>query len=175
MVWCHSTAPKNCGSEEFSLILNSARPPSGPLEKQFATRQGFSESMKRLLTITCVFLVFLAAAASAWASCKQISFAQDKHHASETPAHRHDHHPGSDHQHSRGTVIHCPTVKEFVPVATFSLSKELRVERLLLPTFLANLDSQLTSREFDRLIHGPPRLGHASAIPPYLPLSILRI
>jgi hypothetical protein len=140
------------------------------------SRQGkiLALAMKRFITITCAFLLCFAAVASAWASCKQISFAPDKHHGSAAPAHRHDHHSEGDHQHSHETAIHCPDMDEVVPVSTFSLTKELRVERLL-PTFLAELASQYMPDEFDGLIHGPPGFGHASTPPPYLLFSILRI
>ncbi len=57
--------------------------------------------MKRLLLITCCFLVVFAGAAAAWESCKQISIASDDHHRS-VPAHGHDHHSDSDH--------HTPTI-----------------------------------------------------------------
>ena len=65
-------------------------------------------------------------------------------------------------------------MEEFVPVATFSLSKDIRVERLL-PAFLSELDSPFEPRGLDRLLHGPPGFDHASSIPPYLLLSILRV
>ena len=130
--------------------------------------------MKRLLIIICCFLVFFAGAASAWASCKQVLFSSDNHHHSSGSAHTHAHHADTDQQHSHDAVIHCPTVDEFVPVATFSLRKGDRVERLV-GVLIAELPARFAQRWSDRLIHGPPGFEHSSTIPPYLLLSVLRI
>lgn len=129
--------------------------------------------MKRLSVITCSFLVFFAGIASAWSSCKQISFGLDKHQGSATPAHRHEHHSESEHNHSHDSVIHCSTLDEFLPVGTFSTSKHYRVERLL-DASVPPLDFP-TSRRGYRLVHGPPGIANLAFIPPYLLLSVLRI
>jgi hypothetical protein len=129
--------------------------------------------MRRLIVIISCFLVFFAGAASAWASCKQISFRSDKHHSSAMPAHAHEHHADSDHNHSHGSVIHCPTLDEFLPAASFSTSIASRVERLL-DTFAPRLGFQSNQHGF-RLSHGPPGGAYLTFIPPYLLLSVLRI
>jgi hypothetical protein len=131
-----------------------------------------SSAMKRLIVISCCFLILFAGTASAWASCKQIAFAPDKDHGSKASAHTHDH--NSDHEHSQGAVIHCPTLDEFVPVATFSRTKDSRVERLLdVPS--AKSDFQFGQHSLYCLIHGPPGFQNVSGIPQYLFLSVLRI
>ena len=129
--------------------------------------------MKRLIHITCSFMVFFAGVAAAWASCKQTSFASDDHRRSPAPVHAHDHHSDSHHEHSHDSVIHCPSLDEFVPVATFSPSKEHRVEHV--PAALMGGLDPLFARHGSRLMHGPPGSAHPSSIPPYLFLSVLRI
>lgn len=130
--------------------------------------------MKRLVHITCSFLVLFAGVAAAWASCEQISFASGEKQRSRSAVHAHDHHSDSHHDHSHDSVIHCPSLDEFVPVATFSGSWEHRVERVL-AVFAADLESQFTRRGFHRSMHGPPVFDHSSIIPSYLLLSVLRI
>jgi hypothetical protein len=129
--------------------------------------------MKQLIVITCCFLVFFAGAASAWASCKQISFGLDGHHGPATSAHRHGHHADSDHEHSHDSVIHCASLDQFLPPGTFSVSKNQRIEHLL-DVSLLPLDFQSSQRGY-HLTHGPPGLAYLSFVPPYLLLSVLRI
>jgi hypothetical protein len=129
--------------------------------------------MKRLFLITCCFLVFVAGVAAAWDSCTHDSNASHKVHHSSIPAPAHNHHSGANQEPSHNTVIHCPGFSEFVPTATFSASKDHRVERVIL-TIDAELDSQFTQHDY-RLIHGPPGLDNSTIIPPYLLLSVLRI
>lgn len=128
--------------------------------------------MKRLLLITCSFLVVFAGVAAAWESCKQISIA-DNHHRS-VPAHGHDHHSNSDHHHSDNSAIHCPPIGDYLVTATFTISPDQRVERLP-ETLVGELDSQFIDHGLYRLIHGPPGSAHSRIIPPYLMLSVLRI
>ena len=130
--------------------------------------------MKRLIVIACSFLVLFAGAASAWANCKQISFAADDHHGSTVPVHAHSHHSESDDQDSSDGEIHCPPVDGYLPAATFSLGKDHRIERVS-ATFVAGFDSQFAQHASYRLIHGPPGFAHSRIIPPYLLLSVLRI
>jgi hypothetical protein len=130
--------------------------------------------MKRLLFITCSFLVFFAGIAAAWEDCKRISFSSESHHRSPIPANAHDHHGDADHEHSRGTIVHCPTFSEFLLTATVSVGGDQRVERL--PTILiGESDSQFAQPGSYRSIHGPPGFAHSRIIPPYLLLSVLRI
>jgi len=129
--------------------------------------------MKRLILITCSFLVIFAGVAAAWESCRQISIASDDHHRS-VPAHRHDHHSQSDRHHSSNNVIHCPPMGDYLPTATFTLSPDNRIERLP-ETLVGELDSQFIDHGLYRLIHGPPGSAHSRIIPPYLMFSVLRI
>jgi hypothetical protein len=130
--------------------------------------------MKRFLLIACCLFVLFAGAASAWADCKQISFAPDWQNRSSVAKHMHGHHSDSNHTHSHDGVIHCPTLDEFLPAATFSPSKDHRAERVL-DTLIAEFDSQYASHRFHRLINGPPNFYWFSSIPSYLLLSALRI
>src|SRR5918993_4201537 len=130
--------------------------------------------MKRLLFITCSFLVFFAGTAAAWEDCNRISFSSESHHRSPIPAHAHDHHGDADHEHSRGTIVHCPTFSEFLLAATVSVGGDQRVERLP-TTLVADFDSQFPQPSSYSLIHGPPGFAHSSNIPRYLSLSVLRI
>lgn len=130
-------------------------------------------SMKRFLLIACSLFVLFAGAASAWANCKQISFAPDRQNRS-SAGHTHGHHADSKHAHSHGAVIHCPTLDEFLTVATFSPGKDHRVQRTL-DTLIAGLNSQSTPHHFLRLINGSPNFNSFGSIPGYLLLSVLRI
>ena len=130
--------------------------------------------MKRLLVITCSFLVLFAGAASALESCKRISFASDDHHGSAVPVHAHGHHSQSDRHDSSNGAIHCPPVDDYLPTATFSVRKDHRVERVL-ATFVANFNTPGTQYGSSRLIHGPPGFAHSSIIPSYLLFSVLRV
>lgn len=130
--------------------------------------------MKRVLLIACCLFVLLAGAASAWADCKQISFVPEGHKQTSAAAHTHGHHGDSHHTHSDDTVIHCPTLDEFLPAATFSPSKDHRVQRVP-DALVAELHSQSTQQRFLRLSIGPPNFSSFSSIPSYLLLSALRI
>jgi hypothetical protein len=129
--------------------------------------------MKRLLGIISCFFVLYAVVASVWSSCKQISFESDHHSHRLAPVHAHDHHQASDHTHSDDAVIHCPTLDAFVTVASFSASKERRVERVS-ATPVTELGPFVT-RHGSGSNHGPPGLSQAGIVSPYLLFSVLRI
>jgi hypothetical protein len=130
--------------------------------------------MKRLTLITCCFLILFAGVAAAWASCKEIPFASAvQHPPAPAPVHVHEHHAEPAHPHSHNSMIHCPTLDEFVPTAIFSVNNDHRIERVRV-TLAGGLESQFTQHRF-HLIHGPPGFFQLSAIPPYLLLSVLRI
>jgi hypothetical protein len=131
-------------------------------------------AMKRKTSIVCCVLILVAAAAAAWADCAQISFPPIGHdHERSAPAHTHGHHSDSEHQHSRDSTIHCPTLDEFLPTATFSAPKDDRIERA--PLALGDrLEPQSASNQFYP-IHGPPGLFSLSGTPSYLSLSVLRV
>ena len=129
--------------------------------------------MKRLIVIATCLFVIIAGAASAWASCKRVSFVG--HPTSPASAHTHDHHADSPHNHGNGAVIHCPTLDVFLLTASFSsASKSDRVHRLP-PVVLDELDSQLGVRRPYLSWHGPPGYSRSSNFPSYLFLSVLRI
>jgi len=115
-----------------------------------------------------------AGATAAWANCQRVSLNPEDQRGSSGETHAHDHHADNNHHHSHDSVIHCPTLDEFVPVATFSLRKDHRVERLV-GVLIAELHSQFAQPGADGLIHGPPGFWHSSNIPSYLLLSVLRI
>ena len=130
--------------------------------------------MKRGMIVACLLLVLFGSVIATWGNCQRVSLNfQDQHRSSGT-THAHKHHADGDHHHSHDAVIHCPVLDEFIPVATFSLRKEHRVDRLggMLSTAL---NSPLAAAGSDRLIHGPPGFEHSSRISPYLLLSVLRI
>ena len=129
--------------------------------------------MKRLILISCAFLVVFAGVAAAWESCKQISIASDDHHRS-VPVHGDDHHSQSDHHHSSNSAIHCPPIGDYLLTAKFTVRPDNRIE-LLPETLVAEFDSQFTQRGSYSLIHGPPGFAHSRNIPRYLSLSVLRI
>jgi hypothetical protein len=129
--------------------------------------------MKRLILITCSFLVVFAGVAAAWESCKQISFLSDDPHRS-VSAQGHDHHSQSDRHHSNDGAIHCPPIGDYLPTATFTVSPDHRVERLS-ETLVAEFDIQFIEHGLYRLIHGPPGFVHSRIILPYLLFSVLRI
>jgi hypothetical protein len=130
--------------------------------------------MKRLIGIICCLFLFLASTAAAWASCKQWSFTADHHRRWSVPIPAHDHELGSHHEHSHGTVIHCPTLDQFLLTATFSASKDHRVERLP-HAVVTESDSQFGLHQSYPSLHGPPGFSRSNNIPPYLLLSVLRI
>ena len=128
--------------------------------------------MKRLIVIICCLFMFVAGAASAWASCKQGAFFVHPNSPATTPAH--DHHSDSHHEHSHGTVIHCATLDEFLLTATVSASKDHRVERFT-HAVVSELDSQFGLQQSHASLPGPPGFSRFNSIPPYLLLSVLRI
>ena len=134
----------------------------------------FNAAMKRLILITCSFLVVFSGAIAAWESCNRVSFASDTHHGSPVPVHGHDHESGSEHHHSNNGLIHCPPLDGYLPTAIFSLTKDHRIERVL-ATFVAGFDTPVTQYGSYGLVHGPPGFLHSSIIPQYLLLSVLRI
>ena len=130
--------------------------------------------MKRLLGIISCFFVLYAVVASVWSSCKQISFESDHPSHRSAPVHAHDHHQASDHTHSDDAVIHCPSLSQFVPAASFAVKTDSEGKRVSDP-FGAEFASTLDDREIDRLIHGPPAVVRSSNIPFPLLLCMLRI
>ena len=129
--------------------------------------------MKRLIPITCSFLVLFAGVVAAWASCEQISFGPGEKERSQPAAHAHDHHTGSDHNHSHDSVIHCPSLDEFVPVAAFLPLPDDRLDRLP-AALVAGLHPQLSPHGC-RSMHGPPGFTQSNNNSAYLLLSVLRI
>lgn len=130
--------------------------------------------MKRSVLIGCCLLVIFASVAAAWASCKQISFASDAHHRSAFSLPTHDHHSDAQHEHSDNSAIHCLTLEEFVPLASFSAKPDRGEERFIDP-FGAESISSMNDRAFVFPIHGPFVFAHSGDIPSYLFLSVLRI
>ena len=121
--------------------------------------------MKRTVTVICGLLIFFAGIAEARARCKQVSFASHDHYGSQVPAQSHQH-SHSNHNHSHDSVIHCPGLDEFVPVANFSESKDIRA--MLVPAALiSELHLQFTPNGI-RSIHGPPGFSRLNSIPHYL-------
>jgi hypothetical protein len=145
------------------------------LEIRFSVRQGFEHrAMKRLIVIVCCLFVIFAGAASAWANCKQAPFGSEDHRRSSDAIHTHDHHTDSHDEHSPGTVIHCPTLDEFLLTAIFSANTYERVERL--PAAVVEIiNAELGRQSSNPSIHGPPGFSRLNGIPPYLLLSVLRI
>ena len=129
--------------------------------------------MKRLIVITCSFLVFFAGVASAWASCKQISFAVGDHHRSFVFVASHPDHQDSHHEHSDGAGFHCPPLEKFVPAASFSAKPDREEIRAIGP-FETKLASQINNREFHRLL-GLPALVRSNGVAFHLFFSVLRI
>jgi hypothetical protein len=130
--------------------------------------------MKRLTaTIACLF-VLCAGLAAAWADCKQVSFSD--HHQRKLPIHvaAHDHQSEAHHEHSQETVTHCPTLDDFLVTAIFSAGGYDRAQPVH-HTLVVHFNFPLNQNDSWRLVHGPPGLDHASVIPPYLLLSVLRI
>lgn len=127
--------------------------------------------MKRLIAITACLFVIIAAAASAWASCKRESFQAN----SAASAHTHDHHADSHHSHDGPTVIHCPTLDAFLLTASLSQSKpHHQIQRLTIAD-VPELADQFGACPLYRSLHGPPGYSRFSNTPPYLVLSVLRI
>jgi hypothetical protein len=157
-----------------ALVVKTATDLGIPLlEKALSTRHSFDGwQMKRLIIIIYCLVVLIAGAASAWARCEQESFFVHPNSPANAPAH--DHHSGSHHEHSHGTVIHCPTLDQFLLTATFSASKDHRVERLT-HAVVTQLVSQCGLQQSYRSLHGPPGFSRSNNIPPYLFLSALRI
>jgi hypothetical protein len=134
----------------------------------------FQLAMKRLILITCSFLVVFSGAIAAWESCNRVSFASESDHDSSVPVHGHHHDSGSEHHHSDNGLIHCPPLDGYLPTAIFSLNKDHRIERVL-ATFVAGFDTPVRRIGSYGLIHGPPGFLHSNIIPQYLLLSVLRI
>jgi hypothetical protein len=129
--------------------------------------------MKRLIVITCSFLVFFAGVASAWASCKQISFAVGANHRSSVLVASHPDHRDSHHEHSDGAGFHCPPLEKFVPTAAFS-AKPDRDEKRAIDAFETKLASQFNNRRFHRLL-GLSALARSNGVASHLFFSVLLI
>jgi hypothetical protein len=164
------------GAVEYGLDLFYSRAiiKAGWLENTALTRQTeHGTRMKRILTIACCLSVLFAGIAAAWADCKQISLS-DRPRKSLPHVAAHDHHSDSHREHSQGTVIHCPTLEDFLVTAIFSVGgydREQPVHRAL----VAHFHSRVSQNDSYRLVHGPPGLDYPSIIPPYLLLSVLLI
>jgi hypothetical protein len=131
-------------------------------------------AMKRKISIVCCLLILVAAAAAAWADCAQISFPlADQDHRRSAPAHTHGHHSDSEHQHTHDSAIHCPTLDEFVPTATFSSTRTERAENT--PIMHVDLLNLQVATDHFYSNQGPPGRFSVSRIPCYLSLSVLRI
>jgi hypothetical protein len=129
--------------------------------------------MRRLIVITWAFLLFFAAGiASAWAECKQISFGFQGHHHSAGSPHAHDHDHSGNHQ-SPDPTIHCPTLDDFVPSASFLLRGRTQSFDEVIGS-VVSLVSQDNLASNDSNAHGPPFLIF-SPVPARLLLSVLRI
>src|SRR5918992_818570 len=113
--------------------------------------------MRRLIVITCSFLIFFAGAASAWAECKQISFDSQGHHHSSGSTHAHDHHH-SDDGHSHSTKIHCPSLEAFVPSATFSLPDRAQKLNEVIGSAVSLVSQEENLSRNDSNAHDPPFL-----------------
>jgi hypothetical protein len=129
--------------------------------------------MKRLIVITCSFLVFFAVVASAWASCKQISFAVGDHHRSLVLVASHPDHRDFHHKHSDSAGFHCPLLDTFLPAASFSAKPDREEKRAISP-FETKSASQINSPEFHRLL-GLPALARSNGVAFHLFLSVLLI
>ena len=130
--------------------------------------------MKRSIVIICCLFVLFASTAAAWASCKQVSFTAGHHRSSSDAVPAHNHESDSHHEHSPGTVIHCPTLDQFLLTATFSATKTPRMEHVS-HADVSGLVSQPGWPQSYRSLHGPPGFSRSTNIPPYLLLSVLRI
>jgi hypothetical protein len=129
--------------------------------------------MKRLIVITCSFLVFFAVVASAWASCKQISFAVGDHHRSSVLVASLSDHQDSHHEHSNGAGFHCSPLEKFVPTAAFS-AKPDREEKRTIDAFETKLAFQINNGGFHRLL-GLSALTRSNGFASHLCFSVLRI
>jgi hypothetical protein len=130
--------------------------------------------MKRLIVITCSLFLTFASVASAWATCRQVSFTADHHRSSSVAADVHDHESGSHHERSDEAAIHCPTLGPFLLTATFAATNDHRAQRLT-HTAVTPLYSQPDMRQRYRSLHGPPGCANPNSTPAYLLLSVLRI
>jgi hypothetical protein len=117
--------------------------------------------------------VFFAGVASAWASCKQISFAAGDHHRSSALVASQAEHSDSHHEHSGDAGFHCPPLEKFVPTATFSAQSDREKTRAI-GLFETELASPINNRGFHRLLPVPAFL-RSSGIASHLLLSVLRI
>lgn len=129
--------------------------------------------MKRLIAITCLLTVFFGGLVSAWASCKQGSITFDGHHVASIPDDPHDRFPGSEHDQSHQTGIHCP-IDEFVPTASFS-PKPKREAKHVLDPLGAELAFRFSDHERSSALRGASDLVKAGTVPFHLLLSVLRI
>jgi hypothetical protein len=160
-------------AEKESLTISDV-PLTQPLEKEFFARQSNDNwQMKRLISIGSCLAVFFGGIAAAFAVCEQISIASDDRHVSVAHS-APDHHSDSPHEHSDGSVVHCPIVGQFVSTAVFSTRPDRGPERLVNP-FVADLVFRRDEGEVYRLIHGPPSFASTSGVPSHLFLSVLLI
>jgi hypothetical protein len=127
--------------------------------------------MKSLVVIACCLFLLIAGAASAFEPCNHgILSDRNHHHASSFSAH----HSHSDDPYSGDTVIHCPTVSEFISTAIFSLKPHHRTDAMMQPV-TADATSEFSGAGSSGLDHGPPSLHCRRLIPPQILFSIWRI
>ena len=130
--------------------------------------------MKRLIPIVSCLVVFLGGVAAAFAVCQQISIATDDDRHTSVSHSAHDHHSDAPHEHSDGSLVHCPIVGQFVSTAVFSTKPDRGLERLVNP-FVAKIAIRMDEDEVFRLIHGPPAFASTRGVPSHLFLSVLLI
>jgi hypothetical protein len=131
--------------------------------------------MKRFISIVSCLTVLLCGFIAALAACTQVSGISDDHRHPSISYSAHDHHSDASHDHSDGSVVHCPPFAWLISNAVFSAKPDLGSDRLVSPVV-----TKVTIRLDDsdgvyRIGRSPPVFAGTRGIPTHLFHSVLLI
>ena len=130
--------------------------------------------MKRLLSIASCLVILLAGFAAALAACERLSFTSDEHRQSSVSHSAPDDHSHSTHEHSEGSVVHCPPVEPFVSAAAFSGRPERGPVRFVSP-LVSNPALRIGYGDISPLSRSPSAFTVTNGVPSHLFHSVLLI
>lgn len=130
--------------------------------------------MKRLMSVACCLVVLLGGVAAALATCEKMSFMSDDHRHSSVAHAAQDQNSDASHDHSEKSVVHCPSVDQFVSAAVFSSRPDRGPVRVVSP-FVSNPAFRIGRGDISPLSRSPSAYAVTNGVPSQLFHSVLRI